>query len=116
MADPRRERIARNESAFRSLNDSLESNVHRGRAADDFAGFVCECGDAECEDIVRLSLSDYASIRAEPRQFVVVAGHEIEDTEDVVGGGEGYNIVRKHEDVADIADRTHPATGPDPGY
>ena len=31
MASRRVDRIARNESAFRALNESLEASVHRGR-------------------------------------------------------------------------------------
>jgi hypothetical protein len=108
MPEPRRERIARNESAFRALNDSLQASIHRDRGDSDFAGFVCECGDAECEVTVRLDLPTYESVRRDPQQFIVVPGHEVPDAEDVVDGGEGYAIVRKHLDVADLVDDTHP--------
>ena len=108
MADPRRARIARNESAFRALNDSLQASIHRGRDDSDFAGFVCECGDALCELTVRLDLPTYESVRRDPQLFIVVAGHEASDAEDVVDGGAGYAIVRKHADVADIVDAAHP--------
>ena len=108
MASPRKERIAQNENAFRSLNEGLENSIHRDRPAEDFAGFVCECGRADCDEIVRLRIADYEEIRRDSRLFFVVPGHETADAEDVVRKGEGYFVVRKHVDVADITDAGDP--------
>jgi hypothetical protein len=112
MASRRAERIARNESAFRALNESLEASVHRGRPQGHLAGFVCECGDPECDTTVRLDLSTYESIREDSRLFVIVPGHEAPDVEDVVSEAGGYVVVRKHRDVADIVEQTHPRREP----
>ena len=108
MATRRKERIARNESAFRALNESLEASVHRGRPELELAGFVCECGDPNCEATVRLELAAYEAIRQVSQLFIVVPGHEITDAEDVVEDRDSYRVVRKHADVADIAERSHP--------
>jgi hypothetical protein len=109
MATLRRERIARNESAFRALNESLESSVHRGDGpVGHLAGFVCECGDPQCEATIRLELSAYESIRRDARVFFLVPGHEEPAAEDVVDEGDGYVVVRKHEDVADIVEQSDP--------
>ncbi|MCA1587197.1 MAG: hypothetical protein LC744_00500 [Chloroflexi bacterium] len=108
MATRRADRIARNESAFRALNESLEASVHRGRPRGDFAGFVCECGSPECDDTVRLDLPTYESIRQDARLFFLLPGHDAPDVEDVVDNGDGYVVVRKHEDVVDIVEQTHP--------
>ncbi|MDQ3723182.1 MAG: hypothetical protein M3376_08995 [Actinomycetota bacterium] len=102
MAPPRKEHTAHNENAFRELNESLEGSVHRRRADEDLGGFVCECGDGECEDIVRLALAAYEEIRQDSQLFFVVPGHEMPAAEDVVRNGDGYLVVRKHIDVADI--------------
>jgi hypothetical protein len=104
MVSARKERIARNESAFRELNERLEANVHRGRTEPDYAGFVCECGDGDCDMTVRVPLRAYEEVRKDSRQFIVVRGHELVDSEDVIDEGDGYLIVRKHEDVAEIVD------------
>src|SRR4051794_4021367 len=56
MPDERTERVARNEAAFRELNESLEASVHRRRTDDDLAGFLCECGDPDCDMTVRVTL------------------------------------------------------------
>lgn len=110
MASPRKERIAQNENAFRALNESLEKSVHRRRSAEDLGGFVCECGDDDCEDLVRLPLAAYEEIRDDSRLFFVVPGHEMPDAEDVVRRGEGYFVVRKHVDVADTTEAGDPRT------
>ncbi|MGI9097702.1 MAG: hypothetical protein ACR2H2_04275 [Solirubrobacteraceae bacterium] len=111
MVSLRKERIARNESAFRALNESLEASVHRGRPGVELAGFVCECGDPQCEAIVRLDLATYQSVRQDAQLFVLVPGHQLLEAEvvdDDGGGGCGYVVVRKHEDVAGIVEQTNP--------
>ncbi|MDP1847765.1 MAG: hypothetical protein Q8K79_08235 [Solirubrobacteraceae bacterium] len=108
MASPRNERIAKNENAFRQLNESIENSVQRRRTDDDLGGFVCECGDEDCEDIVRLPLATYEEIRRDSRLFFTVPGHEMPEAEDVVRRGEGYHVVRKHVDVAEITDAGDP--------
>ncbi|MEY2513579.1 MAG: hypothetical protein QOJ89_937 [bacterium] len=108
MAGQRKERIAYNEAAFRDLNDSLERDVHRGRTQTEYAGFVCECGDPDCDDVIRLDLDTYESIRQDAQLFFTLRGHEAPEAEDVVDGNDRYVVVRKHDDVAGIAQRTDP--------
>jgi len=108
MASTRIERIARNESAFRDLNESLEQSVHRGRAESDYAGFVCECGDGDCELTVRLELAAYEHIRRDPCLFLVVPGHELPEAEAVVERNEGHFVVRKMEEAAEIVEEADP--------
>jgi hypothetical protein len=104
MTSARKERIARNESAFRDLNEKLEANVHRGKTEPEYAGFVCECGHAECDTTVRVDLDTFETIRKDQQLFFVVRGHEIPDAEDVVDDRDGYLVVRKHQDVAEIVE------------
>ena len=110
MPDPRRERLARNEASFRELNESIETSVHLklGGPRSSLAGFVCECGNVDCAEVVRLDLARYGKIRRDPCLFLVSPGHEITDVEDVVQREEGYLVVRKHDDVADIVRETDP--------
>jgi len=111
MPDPRTERIAYNESAFRELNERLEESVHRPGSEPDFAGFVCECGEMECDTTLRLALDDYEAIRADSMLFFVAPGHEVPDVEDIVDERDGYVVVRKHEAAAHIVAETDPRTG-----
>ncbi len=104
MATDRHELIAHNEAAFREINESLDANVHRARTQPDFAGFLCECGDGDCDTTVRVPLDAYAAVRENERHFIVVPGHQAADAEDVVDEGDGYLVVRKHDDVAEIVE------------
>jgi hypothetical protein len=106
MPDRRTKQIARNESAFRALNESLEATIHSDRADSDFAGFVCECGDPNCDTTVRVTLPTYESVRRDSMLFLVVPGHDAPDVEEVVADGDGYVVVRKHEDVRAIVEGT----------
>ena len=108
MTRRRTERIAHNESVFRALNESLEASVHRGRPERDRAGFVCECGDPACDETVRVELPAYESVRADSQLFIVLPGHALPDVEDVVSEHDGYVVVRKHADAAEIVERTDP--------
>jgi hypothetical protein len=101
------ERIARNEATFRRVNE----NIERGRDADDDAtliGFVCECGSADCARLIELTPREYEAIRADPRRFAIVQGHEFTDVENVVETYERYAVVRKLEHAGAIAKETDP--------
>jgi len=102
MADPSKERIARNENAFRALNESLGDVHAKIRRGGDKSGFVCECADPACAVFVSVDLHRYEQIRQDPCLFLVAPGHEIPDAEDVVSDDEGFLVVRKHAEVADI--------------
>jgi hypothetical protein len=110
MAQSREERLARNEASFRSLNESLGASVHArlsGSRSED-PGFVCECGNDACEDIIQVEVARYEGVRRDPCLFLVRPGHEALDVEDVVQREDGYFVVRKHEDAADVVRQTDP--------
>lgn len=107
--DARHQRIARNEAAFRTLNESLHREVHDPLGGESArSGFVCECAHADCASIVTVSLPKYEDVRADPMLFLAVPGHEIPDSEDVVERGEGFVVVRKHEEARPVAESTDP--------
>lgn len=101
----REERIARNNATFR------EANEHIGAAAgaygvDSPVPFICECPDARCSEIVRLTLEQYEEIRADSRHFLNVPGHQAaaESTSEVVSERDGYVIVEKLGRAGDIVE------------
>ena len=110
MPQPREERLARNEANFRSLNDSLGASVHERLSgpASNVPGFVCECGDGDCQEVIQVELSSYEAVRRDPCLFLVHPGHEVPDVEDVVQREDAYLVVRKHQEVADIVRETDP--------
>jgi hypothetical protein len=99
------ERIARNNATFRDANE------HIGVAAGVFGidspvPFICECADARCSEIVRLTLEQYEEVRADSRHFLKVPGHEdaAEGTARIVAERDGYVIVEKVGLAGDIAE------------
>ena len=99
MPDSRHERIAHNEASYRELNEAIEP----GSAARRFP-LVCECGHSDCTAPLNIGAEEYAAVRADPRLFLVLPGHEIEDAEEVVERQAGYFVVRKADEVAHIVD------------
>jgi hypothetical protein len=99
MNDPapewRQERIARNEASFRLINERLEDAVSAQAPTLAPVNFVCECGSRRCQDVVRLTLTEYEAVRARGNTFAVLPGHEIPDTERVVERFERYTVVEK---------------------
>ena len=102
-----KERVARNEAAFRRINESVEADYsetdYGGRI-----GFLCECGHPACEEPIEMTRREYEGIRADPRRFAVIADHVIGTTEDIVERHQRYVVVEKHEDVADLVERSDP--------
>jgi hypothetical protein len=98
MDDVTAEKIARNNSVFRAANDDIEAAaIEVGLPPEDWTPFICECSDAHCVQIVRLTLERYRHVRSNPRWFVHAIGHETE-----IGGAvrplehhDDYTIVEK---------------------
>jgi hypothetical protein len=102
--DERKRRIAENEARFRAINERLDDDLRRLEVADGVIAFVCECGQTQCTAPIELTTDEYANTRADRMLFVVAPGHEIPDTEDVVGTTDRFTVVRKHPDVEPIVD------------
>jgi hypothetical protein len=107
--DERAERIGLNEAVFRDVNERVRSINEGFGGRLENAEFVCECGYASCTERVRIDLTVYESIRADPTCFIVKDGHEIPDVEDVVDRHEGFLVVQKKAgDPAELAEATDP--------
>jgi hypothetical protein len=102
----RQERLARNETLFRSVNERVEEVVQPGRNEE--IDFLCECGDGECVEKVSLTREEYERVRADGAQFAIVAGHEIPDIENEVLRTDRFLVVRKLPEEAEIAQETDP--------
>jgi hypothetical protein len=109
--NPREERAARNEALFREVNEQVKrlsdtwDDPTEGRI-----GFVCECSDDTCTETVHVSLEQYEAVRADPRWFLLVPGHE-GAFEHVVERGEGYVVVEKEGEAGRLAEQTDPHAG-----
>jgi hypothetical protein len=91
-------RIGNNERLFREVNERInriQEDFGQAQAFD----IVCECGAQGCLERVTITHEAYKQLRANPRTFAIVPGHEAEDVEDIVERCEGYYVVMKKEGI-----------------
>jgi hypothetical protein len=105
----REERVARNETLFREVNERIK-DVNEG--ADDTVStteFLCECGDPDCIEPVRLTQVEYEQVRRNPKHFAILPDHADPEVEVVVARNERFAVVEKTDpDAARIAVREDP--------
>ena len=107
MSAAREDRLARNESVFRGINER-QAEGHAHFALEDAQEFVCECADVACAERLRLTLREYERVRSNPRRFIGLGGHELPDTEEVVEAHDGYAVVEKLGHCGDLAEEHNP--------
>lgn len=107
MEGRKQRRAAANEAVIRDVNEGIERGQWPGEE-DKPVGFRCECAQIGCNRLVELTIREYEEIRAHPRRFVVVVGHEAPDIETVVESRPGYLIVEKRDQAGEIAERSDP--------
>jgi hypothetical protein len=106
------ERVARNEALFREFNervaDMAGSFDPQGEGDALRIEFVCECGDLDCLERLELTRAAYEEVRSNPRRFVVAPGHDNPEVERVVARGDGYLVVEKIDEAAEVATEHDP--------
>jgi hypothetical protein len=97
MSDSVRDRIAKNNYTFRDANEQIRAKADEYDAQIERIPFLCECPVPDCTEILRLTVSEYQSIRANPSHFFTVPGHEQADAPvgHVVAREDGYVVVEK---------------------
>jgi predicted ThiF/HesA family dinucleotide-utilizing enzyme len=105
MDAPGRQRVAMNEATFRKINEGMEAGQDPyGRLA-----FLCECGRLGCNQLLRMTRAEYEALRANPRRFAIVEGHELPEVEDVVDRAERFIVVEKRgHPEAEVVEHTDP--------
>jgi len=101
------ERVARNESIARDINEAIE----HGRGPSDVlapAAFRCECGRFGCNTMIEVTMGEYERVRSHPRQFLVATGHEQPEFETVVHTGDGHVVVEKQDEAGREAEARDP--------
>ncbi|HEY2354936.1 MAG TPA: hypothetical protein VGH79_08590 [Gaiellaceae bacterium] len=102
--DSREERLARNETLFREVNERIEAAVGRADREDAHVyEFLCECSNADCTLLLPMKIVEYEAVRSDPRQFIVAPGHELPEIETVVARTREYQIVLKDGEAAELA-------------
>jgi hypothetical protein len=100
------QRAAMNEATFRTINEGMSSDESSDTS---LSTFVCECGRLGCNKLLELTRAEYEAIRANPRRFAVLGGHELPEVERVIARNERFFVVEKTGDPeAEIVERTDP--------
>jgi hypothetical protein len=95
----REERVARNETLFRQVNERIK-DVSDGVDTASPTDFLCECGDPECTEPVSLTPIEYEEVRRNPRHFAILPGHDDPEIEVVVARNERFAVVEKTDPAA----------------
>lgn len=106
--DAREERLARNETLFRSVNENIEEAAASSQLDEHVFEFFCECSNIDCTLLLPLRLTEYEQVRADPKQFVIAPGHELPEIEHVVARNNGYQIVVKEGEAAEFVTEHDP--------
>lgn len=101
--DPRARRLAENEALFREVNENIKQVAENLVAEEEPYEFLCECGQRDCAERLMMTVGALEAVRQHPARFVIVAGHEIPDIEVVLATFDGYSIVEKKGDAAEVA-------------
>jgi hypothetical protein len=105
--DERERRLALNEALFREANERVEI-VADQLGPDVPYEFLCECANADCTFRISLPLAVYESIRADPRQFVVLPLHYTPEVEDLVIEEDAHWVVRKTGEAGEYVEHLDP--------
>jgi hypothetical protein len=107
----RDERLAGNEALFRKVNERVAEVATHFFDFDTLEAidFICECGRAECAELIPMTVAEYEAIRAESTRFAVVPGHEDPEIESIIGRRPAYLVVEKRDEEAqEVARETDP--------
>ena len=98
---------AANEAAFRLLNERLEHKAGELDRNDEPTPYLCECENERCTGVILLSRQEYESVRAHPKRFVVIHGHQgVED--EVVEERPGSTVIEKRGEEGELVARSDP--------
>jgi hypothetical protein len=109
MREEQGRRVGLNEAIFREVNEQIETLNRDFGTEERTMSAICECADGDCTDRLEISLTRYERVRADPRCFIIVPGHELNEFETVVETNDGFDIVQKREGAAaELAEETNP--------
>ncbi len=103
MNDRQKEQLARNEDLFRSVNEEIERAAENQGTDSHEYEFFCECSDRGRTEKVVVTLAEYSRARANPKRFIVVKGHVVQEIEHVVDAAEDHVLIEKDGRAGAIA-------------
>jgi hypothetical protein len=92
---PRDTRREQNQLRFRKANERLLAAVEDGGSAPRRIPFLCECADDDCLGTVEGDVAAWEAVASNHNHFLMDAGHQRSEGEEVVGHLEEYDVARK---------------------
>jgi hypothetical protein len=92
--EERQERLAKNESLFRALNENIRSLASKLGPGGPYE-FICECSTSGCFERLSLTLEEYERVRQDGTHFLLADGHEDIEIEQVIAHNPAYVVVEK---------------------
>jgi|KBSMisStandDraft_5_1062788.scaffolds.fasta_scaffold194388_1 hypothetical protein len=104
------ERTGENEALFREVNERLKERKEDNSAWALPSQWICECADPECTERIEMSLFEYEDLRSKTTHFAVAPSeeHVSLDVERIIDKLEGYWVVEKIGEAAEVAEETDP--------
>ena len=103
--DPR-DRAARNEEVFRSVNERIEKGAELHGISSPI-GFHCECASASCVETISIEPDAYLRVAEKRARFLVLHGHQQPEIERVVEEHELFLVVEKIGEAREQIERDH---------
>jgi hypothetical protein len=91
----REERRAQNQMRFREANERLHDAVEDQAQEVQPVPFLCECADDGCLGTVAVLLSEWEAVASQHNHFLMQAGHQRIEGEEVVGAIRNCEIAHK---------------------
>lgn len=98
----------RNQVERRARNEWIAQTSVSFNAHIEFETYVCECGDAVCEQQVKMTRQEYESVRADGTHFALAIDHENPEIDRLLGENGRFAIVEKLGEAARMAQESNP--------
>lgn len=107
MEEEREERLAKNESLFRVLNENIRDLAGRLAPGETYE-FICECPTRDCFERLTLTLAQYEQVRGGGTHFLLAEGHEEPEIEQVIAKHATHVVVEKEGLAGAVASADDP--------
>jgi hypothetical protein len=93
----RRDRLVKNELAFRDHNNCrVGVEQQTDEVKDERVPFVCECGNGDCISPLMVTVAEYEAAHSTPNRFIAKPGHIYPEVEYAAEQHAHYWVVEKH--------------------
>ena len=96
MDDLSLQRLARNQTLFREVNERLTEHKQPYVT---FRELICECSDPGCTQSLAVAPGEYEAVRSHPKLFLVARGHEVDEVERVLEDNGRFLTVEKTVEI-----------------